>query len=191
MKRLLLVGAGHSHLEVVKSFRQGIPQGWQVLLLSASGQGFYSGMVPGYIAGDYRLDDLTIDIAALCERCGVLFECAMVKSIDPAAQTVLAQVAEGGRLLDGQKALLHFDYDVLSINTGSQSLPVGDLAHTGSGRYQGLVPVKPVEGLLRAWSSLFSDPVSPSFAASRAIVSAVAFALVSNLRSSFAATARK
>ena len=65
MKRLLLVGGGHSHLAVLKSFGDAPAEGARLTLLSPYRYTIYSGMIPGLIAGHYRPEDCRIDLRPL------------------------------------------------------------------------------------------------------------------------------
>jgi len=122
-KRVVLLGGGHAHVEVVRRLGTlGAPV--QVILVSPSRYAPYSGMLPGYIAGRYLFEDFNIDLQALCERSGIAFRDGTAIGIDPKARRV--------RLSDGS----WLDYDLLSLDTGSTpSLPKG---------VSGGVSVKPI-----------------------------------------------
>ena len=107
MKRLLLLGGGHAHLEVIRSIGQTPIQDTEVILISPSINQIYSGMIPGWIAGHYSLDDCTIRLDLLAEQSKCRFLKTLATAIDPQQNEV--ECADGSRL----------SYDVLSINTGS------------------------------------------------------------------------
>ena len=65
MKRLLLVGAGHAHLVVLRSLKQTPLYGASVTLVTPAALQIYSGMLPGVIAGHYHLREAQVDVAAL------------------------------------------------------------------------------------------------------------------------------
>jgi len=71
VQRLLLVGGGHSHIEVIRRFGLTPEPGVAVTLISPDRYTPYSGMLPGYIAGHYEFDACHIDLDALCRRAGV------------------------------------------------------------------------------------------------------------------------
>src|SRR5262245_19305116 len=74
----------------------------------------YSGMLPGVIAGHYRLDEALVDIAELCGRAFVEFVPGHVDALDLQARR--ARVDDGATI----------DYDAISLNPGSlvdDSLP--------------------------------------------------------------------
>ncbi|MEX2241430.1 MAG: pyridine nucleotide-disulfide oxidoreductase, partial [Burkholderiales bacterium] len=66
MKRVLLVGGGHAHAWVL---RAGVPG--EVTLVTPYAHHVYSGMLPDFIAGHYKLEEIRIDLAALAARAGV------------------------------------------------------------------------------------------------------------------------
>src|SRR5213596_2958147 len=129
VKHLLLVGGGHSHLAVLKSFGDAPAGGVRLALLSPSRHAFYSGMVPGVVAGHYRPGDCRIDLAALAARARARFLLDSAAGVDPAKREVTT--ARGERL----------HYDVLSLDIGSSA---GDPSGAGNARFAS------------AWSSRFS-----------------------------------
>ena len=65
MKRLVLAGAGHAHALVLRTLlRQPMP-GVEVVVVSPEPLAPYSGMVPGWLAGHYRFDEIAIDFPRL------------------------------------------------------------------------------------------------------------------------------
>lgn len=137
MKRLLLIGGGHSHAEVIRRFGLAPPHGVRITLVSPDRHTPYSGMLPGLIAGHYRFGQAHIDLQALCERAGIEYLPGNVASLDPAARRA--------RLGDGRE----LDYDLASINTGSTP---GIATIPGASAVG--VPVKPVSAFLRAWKAM-------------------------------------
>ena len=107
MKRILLIGAGHAHLVVLRSLAQQPLYGARITLVSPFPRQVYSAMLPGILAGHYRRAEAEIDIAALAERGYVEFEPGVMESLDAEGRTALLQ--DGRRLA----------YDLASINTGS------------------------------------------------------------------------
>ena len=111
MKRLLLVGAGHAHAQVLKDWMAAPVAGTELCVVSPSPLAPYSGMVPGWLAGHYRFGDICIDFAALAAAAGARWLSDEVVGLD-ADRRQLA-------LRSG----LALDYDLLSLNVGSTLTP--------------------------------------------------------------------
>ena len=135
MEHLLLVGGGHSHLAVLKSFGDTPAEGVRLALLSPGRHAFYSGMVPGVVAGHYRPEDCRVNLGALAARAGARFLEDSAVGVDLARREVIT--AQGGRL----------HYDVLSLDIGSA---IGEPAGTA----ERALRVRPVEPFLAGWERL-------------------------------------
>jgi pyridine nucleotide-disulfide oxidoreductase family protein len=108
MKRLVLLGGGHAHVHVLAALaREPMPRVKSVLVTPYARQ-IYSGMVPGWMAGHYRLDQCAIALEPLARAAGTELALAAAVAVDAAQRTVT--------LADGRVA----EYDALSIDTGSQ-----------------------------------------------------------------------
>ena len=103
-KHLVLVGAGRANLHVLKGLaRQG--SGYMNVTLVAPHPYYIDpAMLPGYVAGDYALDDVRIALDPLVEASGVTFVPAHVHSLDAGGRRI--QLTSGDAL----------PYDVLSID---------------------------------------------------------------------------
>ncbi len=111
MKRLLLLGAGHAHAQVLRDWVRQSPSGVEVVLVSPHSLAPYSGMVPGWLAGRYRYDQICIDFAALARTAGARLVLDEMVALDAARRRVV--LASGTAL----------DYDCLSLNIGSTLEP--------------------------------------------------------------------
>jgi selenide,water dikinase len=119
VKRILLAGAGHAHLVVLRALAKQPLHGARFALVNPRVKQIYSGMLPGVIAGHYRRHEAEIDVARLAEASYVEFIEGEVRQIDPAQRSATLQ--DDSRL----------EYDVLSLNVGSlveRSLPGAGLA---------------------------------------------------------------
>ncbi len=134
MKKLLLLGAGHAQLSVLSSLSASRMPGGDILLVTPHTRQFYSGMVPGLIAGRYAEDDCAIDVVPLAKAAGVHLRIGQAASLDAAARTVT--------LADGEE----IGYDVLSINTG----PVQARDRIPGAREHALF-VRPIENFIALW----------------------------------------
>ncbi|PKO71835.1 MAG: hypothetical protein CVU20_04925 [Betaproteobacteria bacterium HGW-Betaproteobacteria-14] len=137
MKRLVLLGGGHSHVFVLDALARKPLAGVETTLVSPHPQQVYSGMLPGWLAGHYHLRDCLIPIEALAQRAGITHRRTSVIGIDTAAQ----------RLFCSNGAA--FDYDLLSIDTGAV-LDLGALP----GATQHALPVRPIERFIQGCRSL-------------------------------------
>jgi selenide, water dikinase len=131
-KTLLLVGGGHAHVEVLRRIAETPIPDVDVALFDPSPSVWYSGMLPGVIAGHYESADAKINLWALCQKARVRFIETSITEIDPAMQRIFT--ALGDR---------HF-YDVVSFDVGSVSKQLPSTP----GAY--VVPVKPIEPLMTA-----------------------------------------
>ncbi len=131
MKRLLLVGGGHAHVEVLRRFGLAPVEGAEIVLVSPSRHTAYSGMLPGLIAGHYSRRDSHIDLERLAHAARVRFVQDYAVALDAGRRTVAC--AKGSTV----------SYDVLSLDIGS-------VPNNGSIEHAERVgfPVKPVDRLL-------------------------------------------
>ncbi len=130
---LVLIGAGHAHLTVMKELAAIIARGHRVTVVSDGKFQYYSGMGPGLLAGRYRPARIRFDVATMVEARGGRFLDDRVEQIDPHRRRLA--------LASGQ----HLDYDTLSLNTGSY-VPGPRPQKTSIHVY----PAKPVERFLTA-----------------------------------------
>ena len=111
MKRLLLVGAGHAHAQVLLDLAQSPIPGVEITVVSPHCLAPYSGMVPGWLAGLYAFDDIVIDFSKLCAAAGARWMQGELDSLDTQQRSM--------RLNTGEQV----DYDILSLNVGSTLQP--------------------------------------------------------------------
>jgi len=129
VKRILLIGAGHAHLAALRHLAESPLYGGRIALVSPNAKQVYSGMLPGLLAGHYRLDEIQLDVAQIAARAYVEFIPGRIVALDSAQQVA--------RLEDGSELA----YEIASINAGSgvdTSIPGAEHA----------VPVKPFEAFL-------------------------------------------
>ncbi len=104
---LVLIGAGHTNLHIVRMWRmQPIPD-VQLTLVSAFSRATYSGMLPGTLAGLYGPEAMEIDLYRFSESCGVRLIAEEAIGFDP----------NDRRVLFANRPPLR--YDVASIGIGS------------------------------------------------------------------------
>lgn len=137
MKKLLLIGGGHSHVEVMRRFGLHRSSGHTVTVVNPTTHTPYSGMLPGLIAGHYTFAQCHIDLPALAQATGCRFKHAAINGMHPGSKLAFCN--------DGET----LEYDVASIDIGSTpaTLDVSGAAHFG-------LKVKPTDHFLREWESV-------------------------------------
>lgn len=137
---LILAGAGHAHLVALKHWLdEGYQPPKQTVLINPTSQAWYSGMMPGLLAGRYNETNCVIELEPLCKKLNIELLIDKVTAVD----------AEHHRLTTSHS---QFDYRLLSINTGGQP-PSPDITEAGIP----IAPVKPFTGFIDAWRSWQND----------------------------------
>lgn len=131
VKELVLIGGGHSHVGLLKMFAMKPLPGLRITLLASDIHTPYSGMLPGFIAGEYSFDEVHLDLRPLSEFANCRLYHSKVTGIDPKQQLIYS---------DHRPPI---KYDLLSVNIGSTpddfNIPgVRELA----------IPVKPVNSFI-------------------------------------------
>ena len=131
LKDVVLIGAGHAHVAVLRMFGMAPLPGARLTLITREVHTPYSGMLPGLIAGQYQFDEAHIDTAPLARFAGArLYQDEMI-GLDLPNRRIICR--------DRPPVA----YDLLSINTGSTpntaQIP---------GANEHAIPVKPIDGFL-------------------------------------------
>ena len=132
-KHLVIVGAGHAHLTVLKNLQEFQNSGHDVTVVNASPLHYYSGMGPGMLSGIYRPEEIRFNVKKLSEDRGAAFVEDKVVKVKPEERKIDLQSGN------------HISYDAISLNTGS-FVPVADSMVTD----EAVFTVKPIENLLKA-----------------------------------------
>ena len=144
MKRVVLVGAGHAHAQVLLEFAQrrveDIDIDSDIVLVSPLDRAPYSGMVPGWLAGHYAWNECCLDFAHLCRRAGARLRIDTATGIDTDRSELI--LAGGERI----------GYDWLSLNVGSTLVPPAS-------EHPRVLPMRPLAALHARWDALL-DAVS-------------------------------
>lgn len=137
LKDVVLVGAGHAHVQILKRFGMVPMPGVRLTLITREVHTPYSGMLPGLIADYYGFDETHIDTGPLSRFASARLYQSAVTGIDRTAKLVLC---------DNRPPV---PYDILSIDTGSTP-------NTASvpGAAEFAIPVKPIDGFLQRFHGL-------------------------------------
>jgi len=134
---LVLVGGGHSHVEVLRQFALHPAPDIRLTVISRDIHTPYSGMLPGFAAGHYSHDDAHIDLRPLARTAGARLFHAEAIGLD----------LEGKRVICAGRPPVEFD--CLSVDIGAKpgwANTPGAADHT--------LPIKPVDGFIAGWQAI-------------------------------------
>ena len=134
VRDIVLLGGGHAHVQVLRSFAMRPEPGLRLTLVAREPHSPYSGMLPGLVAGCYRWRDIHIDLARLATLAKARFIAGEAVAVDVGANRVALRDRPPLR------------YDALSINTGG--VPAGAPASSF------VTPVKPIGRFLPVWERI-------------------------------------
>lgn len=124
--RVVLVGAGHAHMEVLRQAKRFERAGLKLTAIDP-GAFWYSGAITAVVSGALRSDAATASPARFGNQARVIAD-----RVDHVALSARELTLRSGRIVP---------FDVLSLNTGSRIAP-GPLTEAGA------IPAKPVAGLI-------------------------------------------
>ncbi|MEO5756353.1 MAG: FAD-dependent oxidoreductase [Mesorhizobium sp.] len=127
-KRVILVGAGHAHLHILKQARTLTGLGATVAIV-AEDDFWYSGMATGMLGGSISPDADRVGIEALTSSAGATLHRGSMVALDRNVREVV--------LHNGQR----LGFDLLSLNLGSLPPPL-------PGKVDAITPVKPIRSLV-------------------------------------------
>jgi selenide,water dikinase len=136
LKDIVLVGAGHAHVGVMRMFGMDSMPGVRLTLVTRQVHTPYSGMLPGMIAGLYDYDAAHIDTAPLSRFANARLYHSEVIGLDLAAKRVICRNRPP------------VPYDVLSVNIGSTPS-----ARHIPGVEKYAIPVKPIDGFIERFEA--------------------------------------
>lgn len=147
VKKLLLAGAGHAHIGLLRRLKTEHLTNTEVTLITEQRYSIYSGMLPGWMAGHYHFDEISIDIVSLCKQAGVrLIQCPIAK-VD--AKSCTLTTADD----------VPFDYNVLSLNTGADTDMrwLKDAKNPLGYSTDGVIPIRPLSAFIDQWQQILID----------------------------------
>ncbi len=136
---LVLVGGGHAHVHVLKSFGMRPLPGVRVTLIARDVETPYSGMLPGWVAGHYDFDECHIDLGRLARFADARLVHDEAIGIDRAARCVLCR---------GHPPIR---WDLLSLDIGS-----APRADDVPGAAEHTIAVKPIAHFAVRWEALLA-----------------------------------
>jgi len=167
---LVLVGGGHAHIQVLKRWAMAPVSGARLTLVVDRSVAVYSGMVPGFVAGQYSREALEIDVRPLALRAGARCIVAAATALDTGARRLA---------LNGRPAIA---YDTVSFDVGST---VAGLELPGVREHA--IPTRPIGEFVRRVDEVLA--VARASESTRLVVAGagaggveVAFALAARLR---------
>lgn len=141
MKTLVLLGGGHAHVHVLKTFAAAPPANTNIVLITPHLRQVYSGMLPGWIAGHYVLEDCVIPLQPLANAANARVIQTWCDSIDFNKQQIICR--------NGQ----HVPFDFLSIDTGS----VANMSSIETASIEGtekIIAIRPIEHFIDHMTNL-------------------------------------
>lgn len=169
-RHLVLVGGGHAHIHVLKSFAMRPERGLRLTLITPHPYATYSGMVPGVLSAQYELSEAQIDLRSLAARANSAFVGDRVMQVDPRARLLFLQDRPP------------VSYDLLSFDIGSMPTNQERILPGAN-----VVRVKPIEEAAVAIEQAFAQP-APETGRRIVVVGAgaggveIAFGLAARLR---------
>lgn len=109
MKRLVLAGSGHAHLALLRALAARPSTSVQGVLVAPSRYQVYSGMVPGWIAGHFTLNEIRVDLLRLCQAANVSLILERIVDMDAERRCVACSNREP------------LEYDLLSLDIGGET----------------------------------------------------------------------
>ncbi len=140
MKKLLLLGGGHAHVHVLKSLVDAPLRDVEITLISPYARQVYSGMLPGWVAGHYTINECVIPLSPLAKKAGAIFHQSAADGID--LQRNIVHCTDGSKIL----------FDVLAIDTG----PVANLDMI-PGAQDNAIAIRPIESFIDSIAKIKSQ----------------------------------
>lgn len=170
MKKLVLVGGGHAHVYVLAALAARPLADTEVTLVTPGTRQIYSGMLPGWIAGHYALEECALPLDALARKAGVHLRQTSCDALDLAARRMHCANGES------------ITFDVISVDSG----PVAALDRL-PGAAEHALTIRPIEGFVAAWPGLLERARRGKFALTIVGDGAAAIELAFAMRARFVA----
>ena len=132
---LIMIGAGHAHLVAIRDWiRQGYQPPPGSVLITPEPEAWYSGMMPGLLAGRWQSEQCRVALGPLCHAAGISLQLDSLVTLDADQHSI--QLASG-KALNGE---------LISLDCGS-----GNPAPPHNDGSLELISAKPFGTLYRRW----------------------------------------
>ena len=143
IQRLVLVGGGHGHVQVIKALnRLSRPASVHVTLIDPQESASYSGMVPGCVSKLYTPEQTLIHLRPLAEWASIDYMKRSVVDVDPEKRKIYLNSVDGGDDADGTNCV---EYDAVSFDIGSATRGLDETP--GAAEYT--IPTRPISDLVK------------------------------------------
>ena len=152
--RLVLAGVGHANLEVLRRLSSRGLAGVDLTVISPGPLHLYSGMVPGYLRGTYRVEEIAVEVAPLVRGAGGRLLLGRAVGLDPGRRLVkVAEAADGGAAEEGGAAeaadggvgvgggVREVPYDLVAFAVGSDAVGAAAASARGGGAVLSCKPI--------------------------------------------------
>jgi selenide,water dikinase len=136
-RHIVLIGAGHAHIEVLRCFRLRPDPSVRLTLVTPGRDTSYSGMLPGYVAGHYSRAEIHIRVDRLADFAGC--DAVFQRAVGLEANTCRVGIADGSSICG----------DIISIDVGARAAMTAP-----AGNYALIVPAKPMDDFERGWAKV-------------------------------------
>jgi pyridine nucleotide-disulfide oxidoreductase family protein len=144
MTDIVLIGGGHAHVEVLRSFAEQPMIGVGLTLVTRDVEMVYSGMLPGRIAGHYSHRECVVDMIQLCAKASARLIHREATGLDRSNKRVLVGPSKG------------CDYDIVSFDVGIAAGP-----DAIAGARNCVISVKPIANFEAQWPELEAKCLAP------------------------------
>lgn len=157
MKRIILAGGGHGHINILKMLAKNPIRDYKIILITNFSKQYYSGMLPAYIEGIYEEEEIYFDVEGLCKNADVEYIESKILKIDSHNKII-------------ETAMGNINYDYLSMNLGLESRK-NFLISDQKASY-----VKPIASLVEFKSKIDKDNINKNLVIAGAGVSGIELA---------------
>lgn len=134
MKKIVLAGGGHGHINILKELAKDPLVDFEVCLITDFNKQYYSGMLPAFVEGIYKEEEISFDVKQLCENANVNYINEKIIKIDAEKKIVSTILMEDyihikekpssykeKWYLENESKINKYGFDFISMNLGSYS----------------------------------------------------------------------